>query len=276
MAQTIPFSVILPVYHGDRALALEEALRSLAEQSLRAAEIVLIEDGPLHDALYQSIAKWQALLPELKRVALPVNQGLSGALNAGIQAAQYEWLARMDADDCCLPDRFAKQFERMEAEPELALLGTSIIEYDEALEKPRGERRLPLFHDDILRYARWRCPFNHMTVVYRKSVVQTLGGYRNFGAVGDDYELWARFLMGGYRVGNLAEPLVKARTGEAFFRRRRRGWRYFQHERREIEALYRTGLLNQGHRIFHLVVKFLVRMAPAALVKVVYRFLRRP
>jgi len=269
------FSVIMPFYRGDQAQHVEAALQSLEQQSLRAAEIILIQDGPVPEDLDQLVLNWEQRMPEIERVVLAQNQGLSAALNAGIEAANFEWLARMDADDICESNRFEKQWALIQSDPDLSILGSWIEEYDEDMQRPLAIRRLPEKHADILSYARWRCPFNHMTVMYRKSALIALGKYKNFGAVGDDYELWARFLMKGYKSANIAENLVKARTGNAMFSSRRRGLKYLRNELKEINALYKLGLLKPWHYLFHVSVKSIVRLSPSFLVKFIYKGIRK-
>lgn len=270
-----PISVVLPFYHGDVAAYLHEALLSLEQQTLRASEVLLVQDGEVGEELEEVVKQWMVRMPELRRVVRAENGGLSAALNTGIEEAQLEWLARMDADDICLPDRFEKQWEVIESQPDLAILGSWIEEFDETMETSIAIRKLPADHEAILAYARWRCPFNHMTVMYRKSVLKTIGTYKNYGAVGDDYELWARFLVDGYRSANLQEVLVKARTGEGFFGQRRRGWKYLRHEIREINDLYRMGLLKPWHYLFHFTVKAIVRLSPPVLVRFFYQLIRK-
>lgn len=270
-----PISVVLPFYHGDVAAFLHEALLSLEQQTLRVSEVLLVQDGEISEELEEVVKQWMVRMPELRRVVRAENGGLSAALNTGIEEAQLEWLARMDADDICLPDRFEKQWEVIESQPDLAILGSWIEEFDETMKSSIAIRKLPADHEAILAYARWRCPFNHMTVMYRKSVLKTIGTYKNYGAVGDDYELWARFLVGGYRSANLQEVLVKARTGEGFFGQRRRGWKYLRHEIREINDLYRMGLLKPWHYLFHFTVKAIVRLSPPVLVRFFYQLIRK-
>lgn len=269
------FSVILPFYRGDHPEYLDEALLSLYRQTLRASEIILIQDGPVPEQLQAIVQKWEAKLTELRFVVLSSNQGLAGALNAGIDEAQFEWIARMDADDICCKDRFARQWSCIEKNPELAIVGSWIEEFGDNPKEIIATRRLPGTHHEILSYARWRCPFNHMTVMYRKSALLHLGKYKDFGAVGDDYELWARFLMNGYKAANIQEPLVKARAGEAMISKRRRGMKYLSHEIREIRALYGLGLLKPWHFIFHVALKALVRLSPPSLVKFIYQAIRK-
>jgi glycosyltransferase involved in cell wall biosynthesis len=254
---------------------LDEALNSLAKQTLPAPEIVVIQDGPLTEALEAVLSQWQNKLPTLNWQKLKKNQGLSAALNAGIQAAQHHWLARMDADDICEPTRFEKQLTYLQKHPEIDVLGSWITEFETDIKQPSAVRKLPETHAEILRYARWRCPFNHMTVMYKKSVLEELGKYKNYGAVGDDYELWARFLMHGHKAANIQESLVWARTGQDFFSNRRRGIQYFKNELKEINDLYRLGLLNPLHYLFHFTVKAIVRLSPPALVRLIYKGIRK-
>lgn len=265
----------MPFYNGDQAEHLHDALKSLAEQSLPADEIVLVQDGPVNASLSQVVQDWQKKLPSLNWHILEKNQGLSAALNAGISVAKHEWLARMDADDICLPNRFEKQLSLISSDPDLSILGSWIQEYDEKMQEAKGIRKLPETDAEVKSYARWRCPFNHMTVMYRKSVLEKLGAYKDFGAVGDDYELWARFIMQGYKTANIQEVLVLARTGADFFKKRRRGIKYFKNEVREINELYRMGLLKPWHYLFHFCTKAIVRLSPPWLVKIFYLGIRK-
>lgn len=270
-----PISVIMPFYKGDDPSFLDEALRSVVEQSLPAEELVLVQDGPVTDAHLKVVEKWKGISSSINHVVLEVNRGLSGALNAGVHAAKHEWLARMDSDDICEPHRFEKQWALIESDPELTILGSWIDEFLDNPDHIQATRKLPETHEEILNYARWRCPFNHMTVMYKRSVLLELGAYKDYGAVGDDYELWARFLMNGHKAANIQESLVKARTGHAFFTSRRRGMKYFKNELKEINDLYKIGLLKPHHYIAHVSMKAVVRLSPAWMVKFIYKGIRR-
>jgi glycosyltransferase involved in cell wall biosynthesis len=268
-------SVVMPVYHEDVAEHFDLALESLSSQTLRANEILVVKDGPLTDALDDVLQRWIERDSSMKVVELKTNQGLSAALNAGIDAANYDWIARMDADDICRAQRFDKQWSLIQDDPELAILGSWIMEYDEDMNEEVGLRKLPEMHNEILRFAKWRCPFNHMTVMYKTSVIRELGKYKNYGAVGDDYELWARFLVNGHKSANLQEVLVDPRTGKDFFGNRRRGLKYLRNEIKEISDLKELGLINSYQWFVHTIVKTFVRLSPTWMVKWVYKGLRK-
>jgi glycosyltransferase involved in cell wall biosynthesis len=267
------FSVLMPVYAGDHPEYFKAALESVFTQSRLADEVVVVKDGPLTDDL-ESVLKTFESFP-LKVISRPVNGGLSAALNTGLNACQYEYIARMDADDVALPHRFERQMQYLEKHPQIGILGSWIAEYDEALSKGFGLRKVPETHPEIIRYARWRCPFNHMTVIYKREAVLACGGYENFGAVGDDYVLWVRFIQQGYQTANIQEVLVNARAGSQFFDKRRRGWRYFKQELREIRYMYTTNFINFPLYLFHFGIKAITRLSPPFIVRGIYWLMRR-
>ncbi len=267
-------SVLMPVYKGDKATDFDLALESVCTQTYPAGEIIVVKDGPLTAELECVLKKWQNLNTTIIPIRLTKNLGLSGALNAGIDAAQNEWIARMDADDICKPSRFKKQANYIASHPEISIIGSWIDEYDEQMKEKTGVRKVPETHKEIRDYARWRCPFNHMTVMYKTEAVRKLGKYRNYGAVGDDYELWARFLLNGYKAANIQQSLVNARTGSDFFGNRRRGIKYLRNELKEVNDLFKMGLFNRGIWIFHIIMKTFVRLMPAGLVKGIYKLIR--
>ncbi len=270
----VSISVVMPVYKGDVAAHFDVALQSVCEQTVSPLEILIVQDGPIGEELGKVLQKWCVKNEHIKPIVLEKNQGLSVALNAGIDAAKGEWIARMDADDICKPYRFEKQVEYIKAHPELSILGSWIDEFSETPEQVTGTRRVPETHKELRSYAQWRCPFNHMTVMYKTAVVRKLGKYQNFGAVGDDYELWARFLVNDYKSANIQENLVDARAGDAFFGKRRRGLNYLKNEVKEVNALYKLGLFNRGIWLFHVSVKTVVRLVPSFLVKPIYKLIR--
>ncbi len=274
MALVKGISVVMPVYHGDDPEHFDQAIKSVSEQTLKANEILIVKDGPLTKELDQVLDKWLEKDPTLRTLGFNINQGLSAALNAGIDAACFSWIARMDADDICVKSRLETQWKYINDHPDLAILGSWIREFDENMQAEVGLRKLPETHDEILKYAKWRCPFNHMTVMYKTEIIKALGKYNNYGAVGDDYELWARFLVNGYRSANIQDVLVNARTGNDFFGNRRRGIKYLRNELREITDLKKLGLINWFQWTIHAIIKSFVRLSPSWLVKWVYKGLR--
>ena len=107
----VKYSVLISLYYKEKPDYLRKALDSVFNQSLRADEVVLVEDGKLMPELDSVINEYSQKYSELKVVSYEKNQGLGYALNYGIQFCKYDIIARMDADDIAKPDRFEKQIK---------------------------------------------------------------------------------------------------------------------------------------------------------------------
>ena len=152
-----------------------------------------------------------------KLLALDANAGLGIALDRGMAACAHDIVARMDADDIALPHRFER--------PGAARRGRCRLcsgRHCWSSGRPDdivGRRVPPIDPDEIVTYARFHQPFNHPTVVYRRSAVEAAGGYRHL-ALMEDYLLFAKMIAQGARAANVAEPLVLYRVGAGAYARR--------------------------------------------------------
>lgn len=228
MGISMKFSVLMSVYKNDVPRFFEQALQSVKSNSIKPTEVVLVCDGLLTDELEQVIVKYKDKLA-LNLVRLESNVGLGTALQLGIEYCQYEWIARFDADDICDLTRFEKQINFIKNYSDIDILGGQIIEFNENVdEKKLKRKRVPIIQDDIYIYAKSRNPMNHMTVMFRKSAVIAAGNYQN-AQYYEDYDLWVRMLLKGYKFANMDEFLVYARAGEGMYGRRG-GMNYLKQE----------------------------------------------
>lgn len=221
-----PFTLLMPVYAGDDAAHFTKAFTSSVNaQSRRPDQVVLVQDGPvgaeLEDAIQAAVAA--AGVPVVHH-RIDDNVGLAQALTEGLSLSTHDIVARMDADDISLPERFAKQVPLIEGG--LDLVGTGMLEFLDDIGSIVGRRVPRTDQAEIVRYARFHDPFSHPTVVYRRSAVERAGGYQPLGLM-EDYWLFARMIDTGAQVGNLAEPLVMYRVGAGAYARRggRAQWR---------------------------------------------------
>ncbi len=201
-------SVVMPVFNAGRFL--KEAIESILTQSLGDYEFIIIDDGSTDDS--RAVIEHFCQLDErIHLINQPKNLGIVPALNRGLDASRGKYIARMDADDISLPERFKKQVDYLEMHPLVGILGTAILRVDEE-GKPIHPWYLPL--DDLS--IRWESlletPFAHPAVMMRRQVLTENHLHyaqeaRNF----EDYELWVR-LLGHTRGANLAERLVKRRV----------------------------------------------------------------
>jgi glycosyltransferase involved in cell wall biosynthesis len=212
----VAFTCLIPVWAADDPAFFTAAMDSLAASTLRPSDVVVCQDGPLPPDLAAAVtAGVDALGGRL--VVNPGPRGLQHNLNHGMTAVRTPWVARFDADDLNLPDRFAAQVAFVRAHPEVAAVGGDIVEF-----WPDGRSRrksMPRTHEAILRFARWRNPINHMTAFFRLDAFIAAGGYPDI-PLKEDYALWLALLARGERLANLPGELVRARLGEGFHRRR--------------------------------------------------------
>lgn len=263
-----PFSLLLPIYHADNPAHLTRAFDSaVTEQTRQPDEVVLVRDGEVPLALEQVLNELTAASPvPVRRVDLAANVGLGHALDAGLAACAHDVVARMDADDISLPERFAVQLPVIEAGADL--VGSALLEFGEHEDDIVGTRTPPLGEEEIKRWARFADPFNHPTVVYRRAWVERSGGYRDLPLM-EDYWLFARMIDAGARVANVAEPQVKYRIGAGAYARRD-GWELLRSEIALQRHFRSMGFVSRSQYARNLVVRGGYRLVPERLRKAAY------
>lgn len=265
------FSLLISIYFKENASFLKEALDSVFYQTVLPTEVVLVKDGPLTPELDSVINTYKKTYSSLKIVNLSQNKGLGYALNEGLKFCTSEWVARMDADDICFPNRFEKQVEIIEKYPDLSFISSSIAEFVNSPDEVVSYRNLPEFHDEIYTYAKTRCPLNHPTVMYRKQAALDCGGYREFP---EDYHLWVRALMKGYKFYNIQEPLLYFRSNIDTIKRRG-GWKYAIAEIGHQREFYKIGFISYPQFLRNGISRFMVRIIPSKIRYYLYSGLLR-
>lgn len=262
------FSVLLSVYSGEHSEFLDQALSSIVCQTLRPAEIVLVKDGPLTEALEQVIDSYLKTYGSLfKIVALPYNQGLGHALNEGLKSCTYDLVARMDTDDIAKPDRFAKQMKVFAQDPDLDICSSWIEEFESTPQCILAVKKVPEKHEEILHYAKHRCPVNHPAVMYRKHVVQEVGGYEGFP---EDYRLWIKMILHGSKFYNIQESLLYFRFSRATIKRRG-GMKYAVSDVVSQWGFYKLGFLSLFDLLYNISVRSFVRLVPTNVRFLIYK-----
>ena len=267
------FSLLISVYKNDDPDFFAQALQSVADSTVIPTEVVLICDGPLSEKLDNVINHYKHILP-LKPIRLVSNVGLGLALQQGVQHCRYDWIARFDADDLCLPERFEKQLVFISSYPNIDICGSQIIEFSDNPEEANTLiKKVPLAHPAIAQLAKSRNPLNHMTVMYRKSAVLKAGSYQH-APLYEDYDLWVRMLMSGCQFANLPEILVYVRAGEAMYQRRG-GWRYVTSEIEMQKKFYALGFLTKLEVSKNLFIRIPIRLMPNQLRGLIYKAVLR-
>lgn len=258
----------MSVYRGDDPALFDQALASIIDQQLPddvVSNIYLGVDGPISEEHEQVLHRHtHALYREIRN---PGNMGLAPTLNRLIGALEDEvYVFRMDADDRSAPDRFARQIAYMDAHPDIDILGTAITEHDLVT----GQSRIVRFADGPasarLHMAR-RPPLAHPTACFRRTVFATVGGYP-IVPFSEDIALWFKCLEAKLRFDNLPDPLYDFNVGAQFWKRRgiRKAWNEYLTWSRGVHKL--DGL---SWRQIYPLARFIMRIGPKSLQKVVYR-----
>lgn len=282
----------MSIYKSDVPELVRLALDSLLQQTLLPNEIVIVGDGPVPAELEQevssfkfrvskirttpnpSFAKGGDLVQEDRKESLETrnqkpetivtylpqekNGGLGEAMRIAAEAAKYDYLARMDSDDICLPDRFEKQMKCFEEDPELSLVGGMITEFDGEPENIIAKRILPLEDAEIKRMMRGRCAVNHVTVIFKKADLMKSGNYQPFWKQEDHY-LWARMMEHGCKFRNIPDVVVNVRSGKDQIARRG-GLRFYKSVVRVFWYMYRHGLISFGYFLYICTVRGIVQV----------------
>lgn len=255
-----PFSVAMAVYRNDNAVDFAEAVRSIYDsQIVKPSEIIIVIDGSIPESLETTLDSLKKDIGIIKFVRFDKNQGHAAVRQAGLEAASFNLVAVMDADDISVPQRFELQIEAFAEHPEASVIGGQIKEFIDEPSNVVGERIVPEKDDEIKQYLKSRCPMNLVTVMYRKQDVEAVGGFMDWYCE-EDYYLWIRLAEKGYKFFNVSDNLVNVRVGKEMYQRRG-GWKYFKSEARLQAYMLKYGVISLPQYIYNTLGRFVVQVA---------------
>lgn len=271
----LKFSVLMSVYIKENPKYMKQSLDSIINQTYKPSEIVIVKDGLLTKELNDLIDEYQKIYTNLfKIITLEENVGLGKSLNIGVLNCTYDIIARMDTDDICRNDRFEKQIKVLKNNKHIDIVGSNIVEFiGEEVSNIKGVRSVPQNYNEIMKYAKKRNPFNHMTVMYRKIAVLDSGNYQE-SLFSEDYHLWVRMLIKGHKGININENLVFVRCNEDTYKRRG-GMKYIKSEINLQRQFLKWGYINYFEFLFNIVSRIFVRILPNSIRSTIYNSLLR-
>lgn len=215
-------AVIICVYKNDKLTYLSEMFESLFAQTFQEFDIFVQEDGQV----VPEIDEYLDNLQTSKRVAYigrrDANIGLAASLNELLNEVlkkNYEYIVRMDADDICDKSRIELQYEFMEMNRNIDIVGSWMLEFNE----DDGQRQIvkyPEKHEQIFQFMIKRCPMAHTTVFFRRSFFDKAGLYPTNTILNEDGGLWFNGFKNNCLFHNLQLPLVEVRINSSFYSRR--------------------------------------------------------
>ena len=217
----VKVSIIMGVYNC--ADTLKEAIESIIAQTIDSWEVIMCDDGSSDDT-YAVAKSYQDRYPDrIKLIRNASNTGLNHTLNRCLDLANGEYIARQDGDDMSLPYRFEAQLKALEQHPEIAIVSSAMVLFDQTGEWGKIVRKQYPQMKDLIRGT----PFAHAPSMIRSDVLRAIGGYsehKRFLRV-EDYYLWYKLYKAGYKGMNLSEILYHCRDDRAAQGRRKLKYR---------------------------------------------------
>ncbi|WP_256621503.1 glycosyltransferase family 2 protein [Methanolobus chelungpuianus] len=196
-------SVVMSVYNGEKHL--DECIGSILGQSFRDFELIIVNDCSMDGSL-KIIERYEKSDHRIKVINNPENLGLTKSLNIGIKISRGKYIARIDADDICSPDRFEIQYQFLEKQKHIFLAGSGTDKIDES--GNTVSRHRPIVEEkEIEKELSLHNCVSHPTIMFRNEGFT----YREKFVYAQDYDFYLILLSGGKKISNIPEPLVKYR-----------------------------------------------------------------
>ena len=214
---------MMSIYKKELPDRLELSIDSMINQTAKAKQIVLVKDGLLTEELETVISFYEKTYPEVVTVVgYEENRGLAYALNYGLKYCSSELVARMDSDDYSLPERCERQLAAFAADKDLVLVGTMTKNFMSSISDVSETTKFrPTTYESIKKYIRREDPFAHPSVMYKKTVVLSCGGYDPMLRRRQDYDLFSKMINRGYKAINLPDVLLLFRADKNYVDRNR-------------------------------------------------------
>jgi glycosyltransferase involved in cell wall biosynthesis len=267
------YSVLMTISPKEKPHNLNASLESIVNQSLVSNDIVIVKDGPFTHELNEVLDKFCIIYSDIVTVAsLSSATGVANASNIGLERCKNNLVARMDSDDISLPDRFKVQYNYMKSHKEIDLVGGFINEFSNENDPSYLLRKVPLDFESIRKQLIKRNAVNHVTVMFRKDSIISVGGYIQIDNH-VDYFLWVRMSLNNKKMSNLEKVLVNVRAGE-FQIHRRGGIKYILSEIKFYRMLSKLNFLSKFQSFINIVIRMPFRLSPSKIRLLMYRLLR--
>jgi glycosyltransferase involved in cell wall biosynthesis len=267
-------AVIMSVYKNDKLEFVDQAVKSMLNQTFRQFDYYIVFDGPVAPDVDHFITTLDDKRIRLYR--LEENMGLAIALNyllfIVLAIPDYKLIARMDADDISMPERLEKQYNFLSLNNDIACIGCWYEEIDES-GNHLSYRTLPVDHESLRRRYYTRTPFAHPSVMYRRDLIEKAGFYPVNTHLMEDNALWGKALQNKLKFANMPDVLIKFRIDKGFYRRRS-GISYglnFMKERLRINRTLKFPLYTYAI----IVSEGIIKMMPPFFLRIIYLINRK-
>ena len=265
------YSVLMTVYYKENPTFFETAIESILNQTLKTNDFVIVADGPLGEPLEAVLRKYESN-PIFTIVRTPENKGSGAASQAGLPYIKNEVFAKMDSDDISVPERMEKELAKINDGYDV--VGGFIAEFIDDPQSIISIRKPPEQHDDIVKFSKKRNPISNVTIMYKKSKIESVGGYPDLKVL-EDYTLDIKLIQSGCKVYNIQEVMVLVRSNKS--QMKRRGDKYLRVKLKELRKyMVKTKYISKFEYFIYNIEASLFLLSPSWLKRLFYKiFLRR-
>lgn len=268
----IKIGVLLPVYNGDKPRYFDSAFQSILNQTYQSIEIFIGVDGPIGvelSILLDNLHKYN----NVHVIYFPENRGLARVLNDLLtEVRQYsiDYIARMDADDIAVAERFELQLNYLINNEDVDVIGGAIEEIDENSDKNGKKVVYPLKHKDCYSFFRYRNPLAHPAVLFRRRFFDKVGGYRDEYRTDQDTMLWTDAFLAGCILANIEQTVLLFRVTPDFYKMRRNGFLRAKKTLKDRFVINKALKYDVSADLFALLM-FVVIISPSYIKRILYR-----
>ena len=272
---TKPVAVIMSLYKNDCLAYVKLSIESILNQTYKDFDLYLQYDGPVAADIDTFLSSIPDVRMHIQR--REENKGLAVSLNellAIIKDKEYIFIARMDADDISMPDRFEKQIKYLETHSSVDMVGGAINEIDEN-GKDRGKiTKYPCAPEECRAFFAKRNPVAHPTVMFRRSFFEKAGWeYPTDFMRNEDTRLWHEGYKHGCVIANIPDVVLNFRMTNSMFKQRRNGREFAKSQlllRKQIRKDLGYGLMADVYAY----ATYVLMISPSWILKIAYKILR--
>ena len=272
MNSLLKVGILLTVYRGDSPRLFMESVDSLLRQSYSNLIIFIGIDGVVEGELLTCLDA-VSFKGNIRIINFQINRGLAAVLNDLLSIClkeDFEYIARMDADDISINNRIEKQLEFLISHPEVDVVGGCIEEINEQSERNGKVVTYPLTHQECFKFFRYRDPLAHPAVMFRKSFFDKVKGYRNEYRKNQDTMLWFDGFMYRCIFANLDETVLLFRVTDDFYNNRRNGFKRAKKMLKDRFMINKALHYDWSAYLFSFLM-FIMTLTPPFLKKFLYR-----
>ena len=263
------YSVLTTIYKNDSPEFLRQSIDSMLKQTIITNDYVIVEDGPVTKEIESVLKEYENKYEFFHIFQLEKNEGLGSALRKGLSLCKNELVARLDADDISDCKRCELQLREFEKDSDLAIVGSDMYEFDEDPSIINDLKVMPHTSNEIYKYGKRRNPFNHSSVMYKKSVIESVGSYSTMRR-SQDVELWAKVIYAGYKCLNINKPLILFRTDGINRVKRKKKWSNVKSDLKIFKKNYEMGYASKNDYLYVCLYQTVFYLLPTKVARYLY------